>query len=227
MTNTLKSKFLLARVALFGTIFYVIVMYVAFMFIQPDLNPLYRYNSEYSVGRMGWLNKLAFFVWGTGLLALAFAMARGLDKAARSKTAMILFIIGAIGVSLAGVFDSDLQVLNENPPPVWVEAPPSHEQMLHAGAGMVALLSLMVGAGFATRRLRLAGRLGPKYRLMRLLAWLTPISFITFMFFFAPIGLTGLGQRIFLGFMFAWQIMAAYGLSTGAFIDAAVMDQVQ
>lgn len=34
--------------------------------MMAELNPLYRYGSEYSVGRMGWLMKLAFWVWGGG-----------------------------------------------------------------------------------------------------------------------------------------------------------------
>lgn len=217
MTDTPKSIVVLARMALLGTLFYALVTYVAFAFIQPELNPLYRYGSEYAVGRMGWLMKLAFFVWGGGLLALALAMAKGLDAAARSKIAVVLFVVGGVGVFLAGIFDADLQVLNENPPPLWVEPPPSNEQMVHGAAGMVGLLSLMAGAGFATRRLRLGGRLGSRYRTLRWLSWLTPAAFIAFAFFFASYGLTGLGQRIFLALVFAWQIIAAYGLATGAF----------
>jgi hypothetical protein len=192
-------------------------MFVAFVFIQPELNPAYRFGSEYSAGRMGWLMKVAFFVWGGGLLALALAMAKGLDTASRSKSAIVLSAIGGVGVFLAGVFDSDLQVPNENPPPIWVEAPASDEQLLHDAAGMVGLLALMAAAGFATRRLRLAGRLGSRYRTLRLLSWLTPAAFAAFAFFFVSYGLAGLGQRIFLALMFAWQIIAAGGLARGAF----------
>jgi hypothetical protein len=201
-----------------GALFFVFVMYVAFLLIQPELNPIYRFGSEYSVGRMGWLMKLAFFVWGGALLALALAMARGLDAAARSNTAIVLFVVGSVGVFFAGVFDSDLQVLNENPPPLWVEAPASDEELLHSRASMVGLISLMAGAGFATRRLRLAGRLGSKYhRTLRSLAWLTPAAFLAFAFFFVSYGLAGLGQRIFLALMFTWQVLTARGLATGVF----------
>ena len=206
-----------ARIAIAGTLFYAFVMYVAFVFIQPELNPIYRYGSEYSVGRMGWLMKLAFFVWGSGLMALAFAMVKGLDTRSRSHTAIILFAVGAIGVFFAGVFDSDLQVLNENPPPRWIEGPASNEQMLHAAAGIVGLFSLMAAAGFATRSLRLAGRLRPGYRALRLLSWLTPAAFVAFVTIFASYGLVGFGQRIFLALMFAWQVIAAHGLAAGAF----------
>lgn len=219
MTDTPKSAVPLARASVLATVFFAIVMYVAFVFIQPELNPLYRYGSEYSVGRMGWLMKLAFFVWGGGLLALALAMARGTDAAARSGTAIIFFLIGGTGIFFSVVFDSDLQVLNEDPPPIWIEAPPTVEQMWHAGVGIVGLLSLMVGAGFATRRLRRAGRLVGTYRKLRLLSWLAPAAFIAFAFLFTANGLAGLGQRIFLAILFAWVIVFAHGLSKGAFLS--------
>ncbi len=217
MPNTSSSTVISARIAIAGIIFYAFVMYVAFAFIQPELNPMYRFGSEYSVGRMGWLMKLAFFVWSGGLMAFAFAMVKGLDAESRSYTAIVLFAIGALGVFFAGVFDSDLQVLNESPPPLWVEIPPSDEQILHAASGMIGLLSLMAGAGFASRRLRRAGRLQSGYQSLRLLSWLTPAVFVAFATIFVSNGLAGLGQRIFLALMFAWQLIAATGLSVGAF----------
>lgn len=51
-----------ARVAIATTIFFFVVMFIAFLFIQPEFNPLHRYGSEYAVGRMGWLMKLNFYV---------------------------------------------------------------------------------------------------------------------------------------------------------------------
>ncbi len=160
--------------------------------------------------------KLAFFVWGGGMLALAASMVKGLDAESRSRAAVILFVTGGLGVFFAGVFDSDLQLLNDDPPPVWVEGPPSDEQMLHAAAGMVGLLSLMMAAGFATRRLRLAGRLGSPYHPLRILSWLTPAAFLAFLVL-TSYGWAGLGQRVFLALLFAWQLIAARGLAVGAF----------
>ena len=217
MSDTPNSVVIPARIAIAATVFYAFVMYVAFVFIQPELNPMYRYGSEYAVGRMGWLMKLAFFVWSGGLMALAFAMAKGLDAESRSYAAIILFVIGALGVFSAGVFDSDLQVLNENPPPRWVEPPASDEQILHAASGMIGLISLMIGTGIASRRLRRAGRLSSKYRILQILSWLMPAAFIAMATLFASYGLVGLGQRIFLALMFAWLLIAAHGLSVSAF----------
>lgn len=216
MTTSREPGAALARWAWGTTLFFVVVMYIAFAFIQPELSPLYRYGSEYAVGRAGWLMKLAFFLWGSGMMALGLAMTRGLDAPARSLTAVILFILGGVGVFFAGVFDADLQTRNPDPPPVWLEGPPSREQQLHGAAGMLGLLSLMAAAGFATRRLRRAGRLEGRYRILRALAWLAPLAFVA-SFIAASNGWAGLGQRVFLGVPLAWQLIAAWGMTEGAF----------
>ena len=75
----------------------------------------------------------------------------------------------------------------------------------------------MPGAGLVSRRLRIAGRLHGGYRWLRYLSWLVPAAFIAMFAVFAPYGLTGLGQRIFLALFFLWLIIAARGLETGAF----------
>lgn len=208
----------LARIATWTTIFFFIVMFVAFVFIQPELNPLYRFGSEYAVGRGGWLMKLNFFVWGAGLAVFALAMAYGLDSDAKSRIGIVLFVLAGAGIFLSGVFDSDLQVLNENPPPKWIEPPASDEQILHMIVGLVAFFSLFPGAGLVSRRLRIADRLSGKYKLLRPLSWLLPVMFFASFFVFHSLGLVGLGQRIALVFIFAWVILAARGLEKGAFL---------
>lgn len=209
-----------ARIAIVGTVLFFVIVYIVFLIIQPELNPLHRFGSEYAVGRMGWLMKAAFFCWGFGLLALALAMAKGLDSEAKSRAAMVLFAVAAVGILLSGVFDSDLQVRNENPPPLWIEAPPSNEQVWHAGSGLVGLLSLMIGAGLASRRLRIAGRLRGQYRWLRVLSWLSPVAFIAFATVLVPYGLAGLGQRLFLLLLILWVMLAARGLDKAAFSSA-------
>lgn len=206
-----------ARFAIAATAFFFVVMYIGFLFIQPELNPLYRYGSEYAVGRAGWLMKLNFFVWGAGLFAFAVAMAKGLDPDAKSRVAIVLFMLAGVGIFLSGIFDSDLQVQNPDPPPLWIEPPPSGEQIRHAVAGLVAFFCLMPGAGLVSRRLRVAGRLSGSYRWLRPLSWLMPVAFIAMVVGFHPLGLAGLGQRIFLAVVLTWVILAARGLAKGAF----------
>ncbi len=48
MDQSKTTAVALAHIAFLSTLFYVLVTYVAFVFIQPDLNPLYRYGSEYA-----------------------------------------------------------------------------------------------------------------------------------------------------------------------------------
>jgi len=217
MPDTSKSTIISARIAIAGTIFFVFVMFIAFVFIQPDLNPLYRFGSEYSVGRMGWLMKGAFFVWGAGLTAFVLVMVKGLDTEARSNVAIILFSLGALGIFFSGVWDTNLQVPNEAPPPHWIEPPSSLESDLHDLAGIVGLLGLIVGAGIVSRRLRIANRLHGKYRALRPISWAVPFAFVAFATFFVPYGLAGLGQRFFLLLLAAWILIAAQGFAVGAF----------
>lgn len=206
-----------SRVAIAGTLFIFAVVYIAFLFIQPELNPLYRFGSEYAVGRMGWLMKAAFFCWGVSLFAFAAAMAKGLDSQAKSRVGIVLFALAGVGIFLSGVFDSDLQIANQNPPPLWIEPPPSNEQIRHGVAGIIAFFSLIIGAGLVSRRLRVSGRLHGKYRWLRLLSWLSPVAFIVFVTVFIPHGFAGLGQRLFILIVFLWIVLAAHGLQKGAF----------
>lgn len=206
-----------ARIAMAGTLLFFVVVYVAFLFIQPELDPLYRFGSEYAVGRLGWLMKTAFFCWGAGILAFVVALASGLDREVRSWVGIALFAIGAIGIFMSGIFDSDLMVPNPNPPPEWIEPPPSDEQKLHAVGGLLAFFAMMPGAGLVSRRLRLAGRLRGGYRWLRYLSWLTPAAFVAFAVVFIPAGFAGLGQRIFLALLLAWLLLAARGVEKGEF----------
>ena len=214
-----------ARFAIAATIFFFVVMFIAFLFIQPELNPLHRFGSEYAAGRAGWLMKLNFYVWGGGLFAFAVAMAKGLDADAKSRVAIVLFMLAGVAIFIGGIFDSDLQVQNQDPPPRWIEPSPSNEQILHAAAGLVAFFGLMSGAGLVSRRLRVAGRLSGSYLWLRPLSWLMPGAFIAMATVFHPHGFAGLGQRIFLVLAFTWVILAARGLAKGAFVPHQQLDR--
>ena len=52
MPNEPNPVALYTRITIAGTVFFFSVMYIAFVFIQPELNPIHRFGSEYSVGRM-------------------------------------------------------------------------------------------------------------------------------------------------------------------------------
>lgn len=74
--------------------------------LQPEFAPHWRFLSEYSLGRYGWLMSLAFFAWAASLIALAAVLRPyGLTRASRVGRRLLFVVSGALIV--AGLFDQD------------------------------------------------------------------------------------------------------------------------
>jgi Protein of unknown function (DUF998) len=74
--------------------------------LEPEFAPRWRFLSEYSLGRYGWMMSLAFFAWATSLMALAAAFRPfALTRASRVGRALLFVVSGALIV--AGLFDQD------------------------------------------------------------------------------------------------------------------------
>lgn len=43
-------------------------------FLEPEIDPSWRWISEFALGRVGWLMSVAFFFWGGAVLALLIAI---------------------------------------------------------------------------------------------------------------------------------------------------------
>lgn len=179
---------------------------VVLHFVQPELRPVRRFISEYAVGRMGWLLNTGFAFFAFGLSALATAFGWRLDPRARTRVGGILLGVSALGILASGLFNADLQGADR-----------TAYGIAHDLAGFVAFFSLIPGAIVISRRLARANRLRGRYLRLRLLAWLLVPLFLAMMFVFGPIGVIGAGQRIFLGGVFVWLLLAAQGLRTGSF----------
>ncbi len=208
----------LAAITILGICIFVSIMFVAFPFIQPELDPMKRFGSEYVVGRHGWLMRVAFYSFATGIAAFVFAIGKTFDSAIRSRLVMGLFSVGAVGIVFSGVFDTELLIPNSTPPPEWTEStilPWTHHA--HKAAGITAFLSMVPAIGLMTRRLRKAGRLSGYFVILRVLAWLLPIAFVVFAAWSIEAGYAGFGQRLFLSLYFCWMLIASYGILTGAF----------
>ena len=189
-----------------------IAIMTAFHFIQPELNPLERFGSEYVLGRLGWMMNVAFVSFGSGLAAFALALACALRPAARSRVGQVLFGFTALGILGSGLFSADPNGRAE-----------SWHGIGHAIAGLVAFLSMLPAMVIVSWRLRRANALAGGYRVLRLLSWVNVVLFLASLFLFEPLGLAGLGQRIFLIGMFAWLLIAAEGIRSGKF-DANLLE---
>lgn len=197
----------LALSAMIGFCMFIIIMF-SFHIIQPKLDPLTRFGSEYVLGRLGWIMNLAFFFFAGGLFLLATTFKSGLEHATRSKAGEILLYLSSIGILGSGVFNADLQTAEK-----------TTIGILHDLSGFLAFLSLIPALFVLTRRLKHSGKLKGGYKALNYLAWVVLILFLALMFYFGPNDMAGLGQRLFLVSVFSWLILAAMGFKTGAFIN--------
>lgn len=187
-----------------------IAVAVVLHFVQPELHPSRRFISEYAAGSMGWLLNAGFAFFAVGLSALAIAFGWRPGPLAGTRVGGVLLGVSAVGILVGGLFNADLQGAGR-----------TTRGVVHDLAGFVAFFSLIPGAIIVSKRLARADRLRGSYRRLTLLAWLLVPLFLAMMLVFGPLGLVGLGQRVFLCGLFAWLLAAAHGLGAGAF-DAPV-----
>lgn len=183
-----------------------IFIMLAFHFIQPELNPMTRFGSEYVVGRLGWIMNIAFFCFAGGLLSLAFAFSWGLKPQNRSRPGSILFVLSAIGILGAGLFNTHLQ-----------GEQPTTAGIIHALSSLFAFLTMIPAMFIFSRKLRLGDLLKGKYKALRYLPWVITLLFLSMMFVFEALNMVGLGQRLFLFVLFYWLFLSSWGLQKGAF----------
>lgn len=198
----------LANAAIAGFFLFALIL-VFFHFVQPELDPLRRFGSEYAAGRMGWLMNMAFFSMSAGLAAMATAIGFTARDSSRSKAAGVLLWISSLGILLSGVFNADLQ-----------NASVTGTGIAHDLAGFVAFLTLIPAMFVASRSLRTGGVLSGAYSALKVLPWTALVLFAALLFYFSANGLVGLGQRIFLGSIFAWLFVTSLGVRAGVLFRA-------
>src|ERR1051326_6196203 len=83
-----------------------LTLLVSLHFLEPEIDPSWRWISEFALGRVGWLMSVAFFCWGGAMLALLFTLwpsLRGLDGWI-SRVWLALISAALVG---AGLFVTD------------------------------------------------------------------------------------------------------------------------
>lgn len=107
--------------------------------LRPDLDPSWRFVSEYATGEHGWLMALGFLSLALGCAALFVAIrkqARGLLGIA----GLILLALAVLGLGTAAFFPMDL--ITTDP------TKPTQAGMMHAFASMVGVPSLPIAGLF-------------------------------------------------------------------------------
>jgi len=94
------ATFALAGAALFVAL--VLVMHV----VRADLEPSWHMVSEYSVGRGGWLMRLAFLALASSFFSLMLALG-GHARGALGVAGRVFLGIAGVGAAMGGLFNTD------------------------------------------------------------------------------------------------------------------------
>lgn len=120
----------------FSAIFVIILSLLHFL--KPELDPAWRMISEYEIGRLGWMMRLAFFSWGASVLAIVVATRPFLQTTSR-----LWFVLIATALVGAGIFRTN---------PI-TDTTPDWVNTIHTFCGAIVILSFPVVATLAIRRL--------------------------------------------------------------------------
>jgi hypothetical protein len=190
-----------------------LVLVVAAQVLTPGQSPLSMGLSGLATGRRGWVMKGAFVARGLSAGALAAALAGALSGFAAGA---VLLLVWAAGSVLLAVYDTDMPG----------DAPSAHGRA-HALIALVAYLAVAAATLALSPALRRSAADGGAWW-----AWPLAVAALVFLFLqfaaFAgqaraaaarpparPSGLAawaGLLQRVFIGLIMAWTVLAAVGL---------------
>lgn len=105
--NTTNSAIYHARLVRFGAGAFVgglLVLHV----LQPELDPRWRYPSEYALGEHGWVMAVAFAGLGVAFLGAARAVGRlGSGRRLTKRLAQTLLVVSGLGPLVAAAFETD------------------------------------------------------------------------------------------------------------------------
>lgn len=108
MTTTVRPKYSISESAIRASLVSAslfLVLLAAVMVLKPEIDPAWRFISEYAIGRHGWMMSLAFLSMGAGCVATVVALWSQFKVGGRIGAGFLL--IGALGLTLAGIFTTD------------------------------------------------------------------------------------------------------------------------
>ncbi len=117
-----------------------LVLLILLHFLKRELDPSWRMISEYEIGRLGWLMRLAFFCWGASVLSLLVSLWPSLTPVAGtiSRWWFVLIVLALVG---AGIFKTN---------PI-TDRTPSLVNTIHSICGTIVILTFPIAAILAVR----------------------------------------------------------------------------
>jgi len=83
-----------------------VVLLTALHVIKPELDPSWRFISEYAIGDNGWIMVLAFFSLALSYVLLFLAL-RSQIRTITGRIGLVLLLVSAAGLAMAGFFTTD------------------------------------------------------------------------------------------------------------------------
>jgi hypothetical membrane protein len=184
-----------------AAVVYFVLNLIILHILRPDYDPTRRFISEYAVGPYGGLMTSAFYVLGMGSLALVPGLYRGVALPGRSLPGLALLAIWSIGVILVGFYPTDLQ-----------EGPATQVGVIHNQSATIAFESITVAMILFSIRFRRDDRWQHYARPSLALGVMALIALAAIIYLFFPLGVPGLGQRLFLAAVLSWLFITAVRL---------------
>lgn len=192
----------IAAYIIVASVIYFAVVIALLHFLRTDYDPGYRFLSEYVNGPYGELMRSTFFVLTVGTLALSLGLWRSVSSKLRFLPGLLLLVIWAGAVFLAGIYTADLQGL-----------PPTPSGQMHVRMSMIGFPCLTLALPLISILLRWE----QEWRSVWLICAALSAAMIICFFAIgqlAEIRLGGLGQRMFLACMLAWMFVIGWKLLT-------------
>ena len=126
-----------AYIAIVFAVFFLIILFLLH-FLKREFDPTWRMISEYEIGHFGWMMRLAFFSWGTSILAILITLWPSLQPISQWW-----FVVIAIALLGAGIFKTN--PITDNTPD-WVNT-------IHALCGAIVILTFPIAVTLAVSSL--------------------------------------------------------------------------
>ena len=180
--------------------------------IKPEFEPSWRFLSEYSIGRHGWVMMTAFFLWAISCFTLSVAL-REHVKTRGGRLGRVVLVVVGLSLIMAGLFAQD--PITASPDELTTHG------TLHAVASMIGIPGVPIAALFITWSLRHNPAWLALSRGMIVTAHLTWLSLLAMAVYlaiavpraggFGPDVLAGWMNRVAVLAYWAWQMVASYG----------------
>ena len=176
---------------------YFAVVFASLHVLDPGTDPVGRAGSEYVLGPYGVLMTSNFLALAVGLLALALAFARVLDR----RAAPSLLLVASLGFVVAAIFRTDRGVVAT-----------TATGTIHNFAGIGSFVAILVAALWLSRVMGRDPRFASSARGLLLMSYCVAGSFAVLFLVAGPLaatGVFGLAQRLLIASVLAWLFVAA------------------